>query len=219
MRNMICTILTVGLFALPVQAKMVVDIGGVGMESTFGPGGLGSFLSIALDNNFPPVDFEDGTTIFVRYDDGTTDAFGTSGSGDAGNGDFILSGLALVSDTSSGGIASGVFSGGSVIMRDESDNVLFSANVDAFTLQEVSVGGDTMLVGGGNYSGATTTVPGADPLPASGGVVSLTFQLSQNISNFSSGFTGLTSMNFVPEPGSLALLGLGAMTVLRRRTA
>ena len=195
-----------------LHATQVVDMGGVGMNMTYNAGtGL---LSINKDNGFAPVDFLGGTVIFVAFNDGSSDQFGAPGPADSGNGDFILTGLTLTSDTSSGSTASGRFGGGHVVLRDQSDNLLFQADIDQLALLEVQ---PRTLSGAGTYINGVTTVPGADPLPASGGIIGLLFGLNKDISNFTQSFTGSASVDFVPDPPTFLFLASALPLMFLRR--
>lgn len=221
MRRKIATaVVACAMLTAPAYGTFITEIGSVGMQATFEPGGLGSTLSINEDNNYADaniVDFIDGTLITVGFGDGTSDAFGAAGLPDSGLGDFILSGLTLQSITYEGMRAVGTFSGGSVVLRDEIDNVLFTADIDELVLKEAELGGNTWLFGAGTYTNGVTTVPGAVGLPSDGGVVNVVFNLSIQFDDFGSPFGATADMNFVPEPSSLALLALAAIALMRRR--
>jgi hypothetical protein len=218
--KMATTLAAAAMLTAPAYGTFVTEIGSVGMDASFGPGGLGSTLSISEDNNYADahvVDFTDGTLITVKFSDGSSDGFGAAGLPDNGLGDFILTDLSLLSITFEDGMAVGTFGGGSVVLRDEIDSVLFTADIDELVLKETDVSGDTWLVGAGTYSNGVTTVPGADGLPSEGGVVNVIFDLSIDFDDFACPFEATADMNFIPEPAPLALLAVAGIALMRRR--
>lgn len=204
-RLVIIALIVAGLI-LPLHAKSVTDIGGASMSTAFTPGGIGSTLTITEDNGYPPVDNIGGTTIFVKFSDGSTQQFP--------NGDFILSGVTLTNDLSDNEMAIGLFAGGNIVIRDQQDNDLFSAGIVQLGLVET---GYKELTGSGLFANAVTSVPGAAPLPAGGTIDNITFNLSIDIDSFALPFTALSSMDFLPEPASLLTLAAAVPLLCRKR--
>jgi hypothetical protein len=128
------------------------------------------------------------------------------------NGTFSMT-LNMTLDKSSGGVAGADFSGGSFEFKDTTQTLL-KGSFAAFSLNETAPGmltancaftADSGLykpdfASGGHFMGFTFTLPYAD------------------FTNFSN-FSGLSTMvaTPVPEPMTLGILGLGALSILRKR--
>lgn len=105
-----------------------------------------------------------------------------------------------------------------------------SNGVGAFSLTFYDVAGGAAGAGsqiGSAYSGTAVGSPTSGSFAAQefvfassyAGVRSVDFTITNKVSGASSGFVAVREIGFeqVPEPGSLALLGLGSLCVLRRR--
>jgi len=198
--------LCTAFISIQAQAQSVVEIGGASMHTDFSSGGIGSTLSIVEENTFPPFS-GGGTTIFIKYSDNSISQYP--------NGEFILTGLTLIHDNSINGMAMGLFADGDLIIRDNEDNNLFTADIDQLLLVEAA---PNILSGSGIYSNGVMNITGATPLPASGTIEDITFSLSINdFVDFNTGFSALSSIDIVPEPATLALLAGALMMLLRKR--
>ena len=218
LRTLTLALGVIGFLTVPAFGTFVTEVGSVGMEATFGPGGLGSVLEIHEDNNYAGTpDFVDGTLITAQFSDGSSDEFGAPGLPDSGLGDFILEDVVLQTVTFESGIAVGTFAGGTVVMRDEVDNTLFTADIAELVLKETDILGETWLVGGGTYVNGVTTIPGHGGLSTEGSIVNLVFDLSITFDDFATPFEATANVNFIPEPGTMALILLSGMALFRRR--
>lgn len=146
--------------------------------------------------------------INVEYDD---DAVSTYGSGQ-----FSLNTTRTL-DTSSGGIASANFAGGSFSYKDSGSIVLLSGSITSFSLAEF-VNGSGMFVGSGYFTVTGGTLQGN--FGPAGSMVDISYTVKPSaISNFSSNFTGSSNMTVlpIPEPATMALLTLGGLSLIRKR--
>jgi hypothetical protein len=147
--------------------------------------------------------------INVEYEDDTTTTYGS--------GQFSLN-TTRTGDTSSGGLASAVFSGGSFSYKDSGSVVLLSGSITTFSLSEF-MNGTGMFVGSGTF-----TVTGGTLMAnfgAAGNMVDISYSIKPiSISNFSNSFTGSSNMTVlpVPEPATMALL-VPAIFALRKRNS
>ena len=103
------------------------------------------------------------------------------------------------------------FEGGTLQLLDELSNVLLSGNVIDVDFDE-ALG---YLIGTGSAQVTESNIAGFSVGPA--GIISLTFDLDPAFTDFDQDYTGQSKVNLVPEPGTLCLLGLGGLGLLRRR--
>jgi len=123
----------------------------------------------------------------------------------------------LLSDTSSGGIARGNFTGGSFFYQEFGGNILLSGNIAYFNLVETA-NNTGMFVGDGYFvvSGGSLQAN----FGAYGNMVDISFSVVPNtISTFSSSFLASSNMTVlpVPEPATISLLTIGALALLKRK--
>lgn len=139
---------------------------------------------------------QDGLKVIIDYDDGSP-----QGSID------------MASFTLSTGYNSGMqFTGGTFSFLDNTNTVIIAGNV--LTVDFFS--GGSLLMGEGTVQVTQSNLAGY-PLGISD-IVSLTFSLSPSFTDFQQDYSGLSKVNFlVPEPATLALLGLGGLLLRKRR--
>ena len=199
-----CLLASSGAFAIPIQADPIQAISSDFLASSFvNTGG-------AYDNGVLSVN--DTADIVVEYASGATATY-------AGGG--VLLTTDLFQDISAGGIADGLFLGGSILLTDSSLNTLLSADIGQMEVKELSAQPDT-LVGNGAF-----TVTGGSLAAAFGGageVFLLTFNLQPSgITDFTGGGgVGLSDLKLtpIPEPATMLLVGTGALGAfgwMRRR--
>ena len=184
-----------------VQAEPVKSMSATNVGTSFG-GGIGSVLTM---NGVGGINCE--------YLSGFVNTYG--------NAQFGLN-TTLMSDNSSGSIASGDFAGGSFSYMDAGSNVLLSGTIVSFNLTEI-YDNSGMFAGQGyfNVSGGTLQ-PDFGSIGSLGKLVDITFSVTPNtISNFSSSFLASTNMTVlpVPEPATIALLTMGALALLKRKNS
>jgi hypothetical protein len=120
----------------------------------------------------------------------------------------------LANDYSIGGLADADFVGGQLVLSQGSTQLL-TANLVALALTETRATSN-VLAGFGTFEVQSGTL--MSDFGTAGEVFMLEFRLSSNVSSFGQNFAGRSDMTLVPEPMTLALLGLGGL-VLRRRMA
>ncbi len=139
---------------------------------------------------------DSGLVITITYDDDTQDSISDAG--------FLLT------TTFDAGMH---FAGGTFEFKDAADAVLLSGNVIGIDFTATTSG---FLVGNGQAEVLVSNLAGY-PSGASD-IVSLTFNLSPAFTDFTQDYSGLSKVEFlVPEPATLALLGLGGWLLRKRR--
>lgn len=139
---------------------------------------------------------ENGLVLTITYDD-------NSPQGSLNNVGFSLS-TTYVSGMS--------FAGGTFSIVDSASNVVLSGNV----LTVDFIGAGSFLTGDGKAQVLVSNLAGYPVGPSD--IVSITFSLSPAFNGFNQNYTGQSKINFlVPEPATMGILGLGALTLLRKR--
>ncbi len=186
----LCITVSPAFAVLMVQSMSVTNVG------TAFVGGVGSALTM---NGVGGIN--------VEYSSGTVTY---------GSGQFSLN-TTLASDASVGGIASGTFTGGSILYKDSSSAVLLSGTITSLKLTE-AYNGSGLFFGDGSF-----TVTGGSLQPnfgSAGVIVDISYSIKPiTISTFASSFNGSSDMTIlpVPEPMTIGLLGLGGLSLLRRK--
>jgi len=186
------TLLVVSLFALlmaagPARGEYISSISGTDIDAVFASGQL---------------TLSDTIELVIQYEGGTQTPIS--------NAVFALT-AELFADNSSGGVASGLFNNGTLLITAADSTVLLSGVLQELALESLSEG---MLLGG---SGVVTLDAGSlksDIAPGYefGELVSILFQIEPSpVYDFSSDFSGRANLTIlpIPEPATMLLLGLG----------
>lgn len=117
------------------------------------------------------------------------------------------------------GKAVGEFAGGTIVIGDGAGGTYLEGDVTSMFLEELTVLPGTVLAGHGFFD--VTGGSWLSNIPwTQGEVFNITWVLSQTISDFSQSF-GTTAdesdLTLIPEPGTMALLAIGSVGMLRRR--
>jgi hypothetical protein len=133
-----------------------------------------------------------------------------------GSGSFSLN-TTRSADNSSGGLASGAFTGGAFSYKDSASTTLLAGNIGSFSLTE-TYNGSGMFVGEGYFTVSSGTLQ-TDFGPA-GNMVDISFSVvPKAISNFSTSFNASSNMTIlpIPEPMTVGLLSMGGLAILRKK--
>lgn len=191
----LCILALVSLLSVPLHAEYISSISGADITSTFASGQL---------------TLSDTIELVIQYESGSQMAVSDAS--------FVLNAV-LLADNSAGGMASGVFGSGTVVITAADSSVLLSGVLQELTLESLNEG---MLLGG---SGIVTLDAGSlkseiAPGYNSGELVSILFQIDPApISDFTADFTASANLTImpVPEPATLMMLGLGGVVGLLGR--
>ena len=194
--------LACALLSRPVAADPILYVNATTVDT--------QFTATGGDYNLGVLSLLDQADIVVEYGSGqTTFAAGS----------FSLS-TSLYQDTSSDGLASGLFLDGSLLIQDSSLQTLLSGDIVQLALYEVS-GSPGLLAATGLFDVTGGSLQ-SDFAQTSGSIWQLTFRVSpSDIDDLSGSFTGVSNVSLapVPEPATLALLFVGSLLLprLRRR--
>jgi hypothetical protein len=130
----------------------------------------------------------------------------------------------LASDTSSGGLARGTFTGGTFSYKDgpgSTATTLLSGSITSLSLTE-TYNGSGRLFGDGQFTVTGGSLqPNFGLLGSYGDMVDISFTvIPKTISNFASSFTAssdVTVLPSVPEPTTIGLLGMGGLMLFRKK--
>jgi len=190
------TILTGGGSLTKVPA--IEAVSATVLATTFSPtGGAHGLGILALD---------DVADIVLETDDGlqTTYAGGT-----------VALETYLFSDDSSGGLASGLFCDGTILLTNAGGDDLLAADLLELRLDEMP--DQHLLAGAGRFEITGGSLQGGFPYTV-GEVVQITFQVDPSgTADFASPFKAVSDVTLTPEPATLVLLAAGAVGMLARR--
>ena len=167
-----------------------------------------AFTPTGGDHDRGMLTVADGADVVVEIGDGTQTTYA--------GGQFTLA-VSLFSDTSTGGVAAGLFQGGTIDIEDALGADLLTGDLVDLLLEEIQ--GQNLLAGSGWFEVTGGSLEGGF-LESVGKVVQITFQIApSDIEDFSGGFTGVSNITLTPEPATLGLLaaGLGAIWMGKRQ--
>ena len=187
----------------------------------------GVITAISVDT--VPTSYDAGTGFLSMSGSGETITvdYQAQPSVDYVDGSFALI-TGLQTDTSSGGLVSGIFTGGSFVFSDSGGGVLFQADIIQIQVTE-AFDGSGFITGNGSFDNTSGSLEAEWPSPDAGSFFHITFCLDPaNPSSLGNDLVGLTDATitplelppfFVPEPASLILFALGATLVAARKRA
>lgn len=198
MKKLIIVMAAVAIAVSTAGAVSVESINASYLDSAFTLDGSGSWI----------LSIDDTADIVVEYPDGSQYTYVAKA---------FLFNISLDDDLSAGGIADGLFQGGSLMIGDSGD--LFGATDIDLRLTEFhdDLG---MLTGTGELQAVSGSLAADFATP--GKIVQLTFMvIPSTIGDFSEGFTGVSNITLtpVPEPATMCLLGLGGLMLRKKRRA
>ena len=191
-------VLAVALVAVPAQAAFITSISGSDVNTAYNPG----VLSIT-----------DTIELVVQYDNNSQVSF---------NGVQVTFTSSLVTDNS-GAAAAGTFGGGSYTIVDSASNVLLAGTITGVDLGGLF--GGYILAGQGVVTMDSGTLLAQMPAGSTqADLVNIIYSLvPAPVNNFGGAFEGGTNLTImpmpIPEPATLVLLGLGSLTLIRRKRA
>lgn len=179
--------------AVPIKSISVTDVG------TSFVGGIGSTLTMS-----------DVGSINVEYTDIDNTVSPYAG------GQFYLQ-TTLASQSTVGGIANGVFTGGIFWYKKNDNTLLLSGTIDYFNLTE-AFNNSGIFFGVGSFTIDDNTALLKDDFGLGANMINISFSGPKGISNFDSAFTCSSDMTLLPtpEPATIALLGFGGL-LLRKK--
>ncbi len=170
-----------------------------------------------LDSSFTPTGGEYGLGILGVFDEADIVVETAVGQTTYEDGSLLMA-TSLSADNSAGGMASGIFLGGEMIIKDADDADLLTGDLVSLELCEV-IDGAGLLVGQGLFEITGGSLKEAFYLPY-GEIIQITFHIDPaDIDDFSGAFTGVSNITLtpVPEPATLSLLAVGTCLFLIRR--
>jgi len=167
-----------------------------------------SFVATGGDFGLGVMSIVNLADIVVEWDDSTQSTYV--------GGSFSLV-TSLQNDYSLGNLAKGLFSGGSVVVKDGSGADLLTGEIINMNIVEV-FDGFGILTGAGQF---VVTGGSLEPQFApAGNVYQLTFEISPvGLVDFSHDLTGRSDVTLtpIPEPATICLLGIGAALLARKK--
>ena len=123
----------------------------------------------------------------------------------------------LEDDYSEGNLAKGLFSGGTVVVKDGSGANLLTGEIISMNVVEV-FDGFGILTGAGQF--VVTGGSLESQFAPAGNVYQLTFEISPaGLSDFSQAISGRSDVSLtpIPEPATICLFGIGAAMLARKK--
>lgn len=197
-KSILAMVLAVALVAVPAQAALTItSISGSDVNTAFTAAGV---LTIS-----------DTIELVVQYDDNSQVSY---------NGVQVSFVTNLVADNS-GAAADGDFGGGSYTITANDATVLLAGTITGADLGGLF--GGFILAGQGVVTMDSGSLLAAMPAGANtADLVNIIYSLvPAPVGDFSGAFTGGTNLTImpIPEPATLVLLGLGSLTLIRRKRA